>query len=60
MTPNLTREKSALYYYDENGCKIYGVHRLIAGNASGIRGDVSGITEEERKAGVRIESLINK
>ena len=68
MLKKLRRQKPIYYYYRE-GRKIYSAPLDIRGNLTGISGDltdISGdindcqITDEERKAGINIEDLMEK
>jgi len=68
MLKKLRRQKPIYYYYRE-GRKIYSAPLDISGNLTGISGDltdISGdindcqITDEERKAGINIEDLMEK
>lgn len=43
MNKPLKRVTKTLFYFDEKGNMIEGVHKDIEGNISGIWGDVSGI-----------------
>lgn len=74
MKRALKKQTNVYYYYDNYGKRVDGVHDRIrgdvsdiTGDVSGIRGDVSGIwgnvdecglSEDDRKRGVRIEDLI--
>ena len=76
MLKKLRRQNQSLYYYYREGEKIYGAPLSISGDLSGIRGDLSDIsgnlsgirgdindcqiTDEERKAGIKIEDLIKE
>jgi len=60
MKKALKRVGTELYYYDKNGIKIPGLHSDLYGDISDLHGniDLCEITEEERKAGIKVEDLV--